>query len=96
MNYCFFNRKICHFLILVLFVVISNDVYSSAKAKFLYFDLSQIEKIKKAIDEKKPEIQPFNKELKEFADIMLKREPWSVTFTPTKAIIGPKNGSGCP
>lgn len=84
------NIKTKTFFLFVI-LLINSKLFANDKVEFLYFNNDQIQQIKTAITENHDEIIPFKNQLIEFADYMLDKGPWSVTFTPSKAISGNPN-----
>ncbi|KAA3614658.1 MAG: hypothetical protein D8M58_09365 [Calditrichaeota bacterium] len=66
-------------IIITLLFSIKLFAGENQKQAFLYFEESEIEKLKSEVEKSNPQLKPYLEELQQFANVFLKKGPWSVT-----------------
>jgi hypothetical protein len=77
-------------LVILFFLMFSSDssAQSGSARGFLFFTKEEIVKIKNEVAAGNQEIIFYSERLKRNAEIVMKRGPWSVTFTPSPVASG--------
>lgn len=75
-------------ILFVLFFSSDYSAQSSLERGFLFFTKEEIARIKDELAAGNPEILSYSNRLKRIAEIVMKKGPWSVTFTPSPAASG--------